>query len=100
MQGATPPPPNGAQMPPTEPQPAAPLNINPITNPTHPAHVMASKHLGAALGHFLAGNHEDAKAHLHEFIEHLAAPHVATKTAMPQPESKPTKKPAKKKRKK
>jgi hypothetical protein len=87
---------------PAAPQSVGPLNLNPVSNPTHPSHIMASKHLGAALGHFLTGNHEGAKAHLHEAIEHLAAPHTGT-TAAPQPAratTKPPKKSAKKGRKK
>ena len=67
------------------------VNFNPVSNPTHPAHQVATQHLGQALGHMLTGNHEAARDSLHTAIEHLFVPHqeaaAANQAAVPQPRS-------------
>lgn len=52
------------------------FNVNPVTNPTHPAHDMATRHFGAALGHLLIGDGETAAHHIGQAIGHTLAPHM------------------------
>jgi hypothetical protein len=62
---------------PTGPAPGTGMpNMNPVTNPTHPAHAMAARHAGAALGHLLTGNGEEAAHHIAAAIGHTIAPHM------------------------
>jgi hypothetical protein len=55
---------------------ALPLNLNPVSNPTHPAHQLGARHLGAAIGHLLVGNGEMAAHHLGQAFGHFVAPHM------------------------
>jgi hypothetical protein len=50
--------------------------MNPVTNPTHPSHITASRHFGAALAHLLMGHGEDAADHLGAAIGHALHPHL------------------------
>ena len=62
---------------PTGPAPGTGMpNLNPVTNPTHPAHAKAARHAGAFLGHLLTGNGEEAAHHLAAAIGHTLAPHM------------------------
>lgn len=66
----------GPQVPAAAPAAAPPLNLNPITNPTHPAHLKAARHMGAAIAHLMLGNGEAAAPHLGHAIGHMVAPHM------------------------
>jgi hypothetical protein len=100
MQGAAPPP-QGPPGPPPQ-QGGMPFNMNPVTNPTHPSHVHAARHLGAAIGHSLTDNHEGAKAHLHAMLDklfesvHTPADGSAASQQAASPQPAKPKKPAKK----
>jgi hypothetical protein len=56
--------------------PSQGINLNPISNPTHPAHAMAARHFGAAIGHMLIGDNTTAAQHLSEGVRHTLAPHM------------------------
>ena len=76
--------------------PQIPFNINPATNPTHPAHQDISRHLGAAIGHIMAGDHGTAKQHMHAIVDKWFAPHdeaaMQQEPMMPNKIPKPDKK--------